>query len=437
MSNELRYNLEAEQAVLGALFFQPDSMVDIIEILQPDDFYNATHQEIYRACVDLFRRGEPVDLIFVAEMLNDLEILDQCGGRPYLMDLAMSVATAENIRWYADKIKNYALRRQVYQFGMELMELAFDSEKAEDALEAAQSGILAIAQAADRQVDPTPVQLAQAAAQNIQQRLENPNRMNGLRSGFRKLDTNLRGLQAGKLIILGARPAMGKSGFALNIATYVAVAERKPVLFYSLEMEPVELTERALMAIAESETDMMKIQYAADSFPRTLRIIDRPTLTLTALRASILRNRIEMGSVGLVVIDYLQLMKSTGGNRTEEVSSLTRGLKLLAREFKIPIMALAQLSRAVETRQDKRPMLGDLRESGGIEQDADVVVFLYREEYYNKDTDKKNVAEVIIGKNRGGKTSQFEIYFRKNIVKFIDADAVRESRYDGKGSVQD
>jgi replicative DNA helicase len=304
-----------------------------------------------------------------------------------------------------------------------LEEIAFESDT-EDALEFAQAGILSVAQAADKKTDQTTETLAQEAFRNIQARLHHPNRVVGLSTGSPQLDRYSM-FQPGKLVILGARPAMGKSGLALNLAEHVARNEKKPVLFYSLEMEPVDLVERALIAHAESQTALDKLSEAVQQFPSNLKIIDRPSLTITALRSSILKNKLEMGEIGLVVVDYLQLMKGSGGNRNEEVSGLSRGLKLLAREFKVPILALAQLSRKLEERQDKRPINSDLRDSGAIEQDADSIVFIYRDDYYNQQSDKPNTAEIIVGKNRKGKTGAFDLFFRPNIVKFVDPETIR------------
>ena len=410
----------SEQAVLGSIIFEPSTMCDVMELLGEDDFYASSHVLIFRAMRALFQAGETLDIISISEYLYDNAQLDQAGGRTYLMDLAMSVATAQAARYHADKVKNYALRRRIIRFGMELQDVASESRSAEDVLEMAQAGILSIAQAADRKTDATPASLAKEAFQNVHYRLHNPNRIVGVKTGFGKLDRFLGGLQAGRLVILGARPSMGKSGLALNIAQHVAKAENKPVLFYSLEMEPVKLVERALVATAESQSALEKLQIAADEFPDKLRIIDRPSLSIASLRASMLKNRLELGELGLVIIDYLQLMKGMGGNRNEEVSSISRGLKLLAREFKIPVLALAQLSRDVEKRQDKRPMNSDLRDSGAVEQDADTVIFLYRDEYYNPDSDRPGIAEVIISKNRDGSVGRFELLFRKDIVKFIE-----------------
>jgi replicative DNA helicase len=414
---------EAEQTVLGAILFSNSIFVDVIEKVSAEEFYWSVHQKIFKAMTTLFQAGEPIDILTVSELLNDSEALEEVGGRPYLMELSLSVATSANAPYYADKVHNYALRRRIIELSRQLEEIAFESDT-EDALEFAQAGILSVAQAADKKTDQTTETLAQEAFRNIQARLHHPNRVVGLSTGSPQLDRYSM-FQPGKLVILGARPAMGKSGLALNLAEHVARNEKKPVLFYSLEMEPVDLVERALIAHAESQTALDKLSEAVQQFPSNLKIIDRPSLTITALRSSILKNKLEMGEIGLVVVDYLQLMKGSGGNRNEEVSGLSRGLKLLAREFKVPILALAQLSRKLEERQDKRPINSDLRDSGAIEQDADSIVFIYRDDYYNQQSDKPNTAEIIVGKNRKGKTGAFDLFFRPNIVKFVDPETIR------------
>lgn len=413
------HSTEAEQQVLGAIFFSKNAIVDVVDILSPDDFYRGPHARIYTACLDLFKRGEPIDLVYVTEWLNDKGILEAAGGRPYVMDLCLSVTTAEAIRWHANIVKQHSIRRKLQNYAREVIAIA-QTDQDTSTISFAQSELLKIATELDNKQERKPRELAQEAYESLKHRIENPNELVGISTGLPTLDGFLGGLQPSKLIILGARPSMGKSGLALNLAVNVALVQKVPVLFYSLEMGPKEMMERALIGIAESPGRVDLLHNASRLVTDNLIIIDTPNLTTAKLRASIIKNKLRMGGPGLVVIDYLQLMKASGNTRVEEISAITRELKLLALEFNIPIMALSQLSRKVEERQDKRPMNSDLRDSGTIEQDADQVLFIYRDDYYNPDSDKRGLAEIIVSKNRGGRTGSFELLFRANIVKFME-----------------
>lgn len=426
------HSIQAEQEVLGAVLFEKSSIAEVADVLEPEDFYRTPHQYIFEAFIELFRKGEPVDIIHVAEWMSDHETLDAAGGRPYLMELAMAVTTSGAIRHHAGILRNYSLRRKLQKMGRELVVVA-QTESGTDALEFAQGQLLDVARGNDKQKDLSAKELAKIAFENIKQRLHCPNQVTGIPTGFGELDQYIGGLRPSKLIILGARPGMGKSGLALNIAVTAAVQHKKPVLFFSLEMEPAEMMERVLMSIAESRTHLGRLETAMNQVPDNLKIIDRPNLNVTQLRASIIKHKLEMGGLGLVVVDYLQLMKSKGGSRNEEVSNLSRELKLISREFKIPVLCLSQLSRKVEERDNKRPKKSDLRDSGSIEQDADTVILLYRDDYYNKDTLKANIAEVIIEKNRDGKLGVFDLAFKADIIKFMGEDSRREAMYDRVG----
>ena len=424
------HSIEAEQHVLGAILFDPSAIAEVVDILEPNDFHRTPHQYIYESFINLFRKGEPVDIVHASEWMSDHGTLDAAGGRPYLMDLAISATMSAAIKHHAGILRNYSLRRKLQNLSYSISAMA-QSESGSDVLEFAQGQLLEIARENDKQKDLSSIELAQQAFDNIQHRLHHPNQVTGIPTGFPQLDHYIGGLRPSKLIVLGARPGMGKSGMSLNIAVHVAIQQNKPVLFYSLEMEPVDMMERAIMAISETRTDLGKLKTAVGQIPNNLKIIDRPSLNITQLRASIVKNKMEMKELGLVVIDYLQLMKSSGGTRNEEVSQLTRELKNISREFKIPVLCLSQLSRDVEKRDDKKPKKSDLRDSGSIEQDADTVILLYRDDYYNKESEKPNIAEVIIEKNRDGRIGTFDLAFKSNIVKFIDFDARREARHDG------
>jgi replicative DNA helicase len=411
----------SEQAVLGAILFDTAAFPQVIEIIASEDFYHAPHQLIFKACCELFALGEPLDVITISEKLKDNggNEYTRSGGSPYLMDLALSVGTSENVIWHAEKIKGHSTRRKIQVYAYDLIATAQHSDE-NTTLEFAQNEILKITQGSDRKKDLSTPELIVKVLDDMQDRLHHPNKPHGIRTGFVQLDRVLGGLKPGRLIILGARPSMGKTALALNIGTNVVLQQKLPVLVFSLEMDPEELMERALVSIAESSADLNRLQAAGRTIPDILKLIDRPGLTTTQLRASLIKNRLEVGQPGLVIVDYLQLMKGVGGTRNEEVSSISRDLKQIAREFKMPLMALAQLSREVERRMDKRPIPSDLRDSGSIEADADTVMFIYRDEYYNKDSDKRGIAEVIVAKNRGGMIGNVELVFRPAVVKFFN-----------------
>ncbi len=431
-------SVESEQAVLGGILFSPDSFNKIAELVRPDDFYRGPHKHIFEVMSDLYSRGEPIDIITVSELLNDKEMLDAAGGRPYLMDLAMSVATTENIVYYSKIIRNKSLLRQLITAGNEIAGSGYEMHAAEEAIDKAQAQIFEIAQ------HGTPNDLSHikdilpTSFNQIEERCANKGSLMGVGTGFYDLDAYTSGLQKSDLLILAARPSMGKTAFCLNIVTHVALREHRPVLVFSLEMGKEQLVLR--MLCAEAEIDAQKIrtgEMGEHEFAKLnqamgklgdapIYIDDTPGLTVMEMRAKARKVQMESGEdIGLVVIDYLQLMSgpSSSGNesnRTQEISQISRGLKGLARELKAPVMALSQLSRAVESRQDKKPMLSDLRESGAIEQDADLVMFIYRDEYYNKETERPGTADIIIAKQRNGPVGEVELLFRHNITRFLN-----------------
>jgi replicative DNA helicase len=427
---------DSEQALLGGVLFSPDSFNKIVQLVRAEDFYRGTHQHIFSAMVDLYDKGEPIDIITVSEMLNDKESLDAAGGRPYLMDLAMSVATAENITYYAKTIRNKSLLRQLITAGNEIASTGYEIKSAEEAIDLAQQAIFQIAQ------HGMPNDLAHIkdilpdSFDQIEERCSNPGSLMGVSTGFYDLDGYTSGLQKSDLIILAARPSMGKTAFCLNIASHVALREQKPVLIFSLEMGKEQLVLRMLCSEAEidaqkirtgsmTEQDFNKLTHAMGRLgDAPLYIDDTPGTSVMEMRAKARKIQMEGGDLGLIVIDYLQLMSGPGGsngeNRTQEIGQISRGLKGLARELRVPVIALSQLSRAVESRQDKKPMLSDLRESGSIEQDADLVMFIYRDEYYNKDTDRPGTADIIIAKQRNGPVGEMNLLFRNNITRFLN-----------------
>lgn len=430
---------EAEQAVLGGILVDPEAINRVVEIVKPKDFYRQAHQLIYDAAISLLEKNEPVDIITVSEWLSDKGELDAAGGRSYINDLAISIATTSNIAYYAELIRDKSILRQLIQAGTEIVCSSYEAEEAEDAVDQAQQVIFNIAQTGLSEDIAHIKDILPAAHDSIEERFENKGSLMGVSTGFYDLDTMTSGLQKSDLIILAARPSMGKTAFCLNILTNVALKENKPVIMFSLEMSKEQLVLRMLCAEAEidaqrirtgeiTQMDFHKLGQAMSRLGEApIYIVDSPGISVMEMRAKARKVILETGGdVGLIIIDYLQLMeaktsvKGGGDNRQQEISIISRGLKSIARELKAPVMALSQLSRAVESRQDKRPMLSDLRESGAIEQDADIVMFIYRDEYYNKDSDRPGVADIIIAKQRNGPVGDVSLLFRHGITKFLN-----------------
>lgn len=433
-------SIEAEEAVIGGMLVDSRAMNDVVELLLPTDFYARHHQLLYKAMVDLFGKNEPIDIITVTETLKDWDQLEEAGGRATMMELAQAHLTAANIEFYARIVRDKSLLRSLIHAGTEVIETAYNDSDATEALDSAQSIIYKVAQRGLPEnlvhiKDILPNSFAQ-----IEERHANKGSLMGVSTGFYELDTMTSGLQNSDLLILAARPSMGKTAFVLNISSHVAIREKKPVLFFSLEMSKEQLVTR--MICSEAELDAQKIReghLTEKDFGRIsnalgklgdspLYIDDTPGMTVMELRAKARKLQTEIGDLGLIVIDYLQLMEGSGSdkgseNRVQVISAISRGLKGLAREINVPVIALSQLSRAVESRQDKRPMLSDLRESGSIEQDADLVMFIYRDEYYNAESERPGIADIIIAKQRNGPVGSVELLFRNNITRFLNPAA--------------
>lgn len=427
-------SVEAEEAVLGALLVNPVSITRVCEAVVPEDFYKPAHRLIYGSIIDLFNKNEPIDVVTVSEHLRDQDKLDMAGGRPYVNDLALSVVTTANIEYYAKIIAEKSTLRELINAGSEIVTLAYEDHSTDSTLDAAEKMIFAIAQ---KQTSDDLVHIKDivvSSYEQIEKRYENRDELIGVASGFYDLDVMTAGFQKSDLIILAARPSMGKTAFCLNIAQEVGVRGRKPVAIFSLEMSKEQLVQRMLCSEAEIDSNRLRTgNMQSDDWARLTHamgaladapvfIDDTPGASVMEIRAKCRRLAMEHGELGLIVIDYLQLMegKSKGRvDRVQEISAISRGLKGIAREIKAPVMALSQLSRAVESRADKRPMLSDLRESGAIEQDADIVMFIYRDEYYEADnTENKGKAEIIIAKQRNGPVGKVELLFQNNITKF-------------------
>ncbi|MFS0774531.1 replicative DNA helicase [Neobacillus sp. 3P2-tot-E-2] len=434
-------NIEAEQAVLGAIFLEPSALTVASEILIPEDFYRASHQKIFNAMLKLNDEGKVVDLVTVTEELAAAKLIEDTGGVSYLSELASSVPTAANIEYYARIVEEKSLLRRLIRTATEI---ASDGYAREDEVEAllseAEKNILAVAQRKNAGAFHNIKDVLVRTYDNIEQMHQSAGEITGLETGFIELDRMTAGFQRNDLIIVGARPSVGKTAFALNIAQNVAQKTGENIAIFSLEMGAEQLVMRLLCAEGNidaqrlrtgtlTDDDWGKLTMAMGSLSNTgIFIDDTPGVRISDIRSKCRRLKQEHG-LGMILIDYLQLILGSGRageNRQQEVSEISRSLKQLARELKVPVIALSQLSRGVEQRQDKRPMMSDIRESGSIEQDADIVAFLYRDDYYDKESENKNIIEIIIAKQRNGPTGTVSLAFVKEYNKFVNL----ETRYD-------
>ena len=426
-------NIEAEEAILGAVLKNPVCFNKIADIITSNSFYKPAHKIIFEAIVELFNKNQAIDILTVSEHLNEKEKLEQVGGRAYINDLAINIATTANIEYYAKIVQEKAIKRELINAGSEIAEMAYDNMPTDATLDNAERLIFNIAQQKTSSDLVSVKDLVLTSYEQISYRYEHRDELTGVPTGFYDFDNMTSGLQKSDLIILAARPSMGKTALALNIAQNVALKARKTVAIFSLEMSKEQLVQRMLCSEAEVDThklktgnmqasDWEKLTTAMNHFADApLFIDDKPGATVMEVRAKCRRLALEQKEIGLVVIDYLQLMEASGNkeDRTQQISGISRGLKSLARELNVPVMALSQLSRAVESRPDKRPMMSDLRESGAIEQDADIIMFIYRDEYYNKeDTENRGKAEVIVAKHRNGAVGSVDLLFQGSITKF-------------------
>lgn len=437
-------NLEAERSVLGAMLIDREAVIRVAAMLVAEDFYAERHQIIFTAMLGLFNRGEPIDLITVSEALRKSGHLEQAGGLTYLSELERLVPTTANVEAYALIVEQKAVLRRLQSACRSIIDSAYEAENLDEVLNQAEQAIFAVTQKRITRGYEHIRDALYAAYDHIEFLYNQKGGTTGIPSGFRDLDGMTSGWQPSDLIIVAARPSVGKTAFTLNLARNAAVLARKTVAFFSLEMSKEQIAIRLLSM--ESAVDGHRLrtgQLLDDDWHRlstglsrladaNIYIDDTPNMPLMEMRARARRIQAEHG-LDLIVIDYLQLMTLSGGgggkrsgeNRAQEVAEISRSLKALARELKCPVIALSQLSRSVEQRQDKRPMLSDLRESGSIEQDADVVMFLYRDDYYNPDTDKKNIIEVLIAKQRNGPVGTVELYNMKEIGKFMNLEQRR------------
>ncbi len=425
-------NLDAEKAVLGAVLVDSNAMNKIVELLSKEYFYSPQNQIIYECFMTLYNQGKPIDILTVGEYLSANSLLEKAGGREYLSDLMMDTVLISNISYYANIIRDNFTKRKLIQAGSSIIEHTFESPDTQEALENAERLVFEIAENRTSNEMQPLTDLLYDTIDQIEYRFNNRGSYTGVPSGFYELDNMTTGFQKSDLIILAARPSMGKTAFALNIAQNVAMRSKIPVAIFSLEMAKSQLVQRILCAEAEIDAQRIRTgQLQPKEWERITGILntlhetpiyidDTGNVTVSEIRAKLRRLKMQTPDLGLVLIDYLQLIDDkSSSDRIQQISQISRSLKALARELNVPIIALSQLSRKVEERKDRTPMLSDLRESGAIEQDADVVMFIYREEYYDKENpDLKNKAQIVVAKQRNGPTGQFELLFQGNTTKF-------------------
>ncbi|EZH66149.1 DNA helicase [Bacillaceae bacterium JMAK1] len=428
-------NIEAEQAVLGSIFLQEESLVSATERLRPEDFYRASHQRIFSAMVELSEKGEPVDLVTVTSELQNRQWLEEAGGVAYLTDLANAVPTASNVQHYARTVEEKSLLRRLIRTATTIATDGYEAEQeVDDVLSDAERMILEVSNRRSSGAFVSIKDVLMETYDNIEMLQGRGDALTGVSSGFQELDRMTAGFQRSDLIIVAARPSMGKTAFALNIAQNIATKSDENVAIFSLEMGASQLVQRMLCAEGNIdgtrlrtgqliEEDWEKLAMAMGTLSRAgIYIDDSPGIRVADIRAKCRRLKQEKG-LGMILIDYLQLIQGRGtDSRQQEVSEISRNLKGIARELDVPVIALSQLSRSVESRQDKRPMMSDLRESGSIEQDADIVSFLFREDYYDHDAENQNMIEIIIAKQRNGPVGSVELAFIKEYNKFVNLD---------------
>ena len=427
-------DVSAEQAVLGSMLVDSEAVIKAIELLKPEDFYRDDHKEIYTSMLELYNHGQPIDFLTVKENLKLRGLLEKVGADSYITSLIDSVVTTSNIEAYVKIVEEKSTLRLLIKAANDIISLGYaESEEVDKIIDTTEKKIFDVLQNRNSKGYSSLRDILVDSFDKIEELYKSKSKVSGIESGFKDLDLKTSGLNNSDLILIAARPAMGKSAFALNIASYVAKAKKVPVLIFSLEMSKDQMANRILCSEAGVDSmkvrtgnldsnDWIKIGNAGGILADIpLYIDDTPGLSSSELRAKCRKAKLEKG-VGLVIIDYLQLMESKSKNdsRQQEISEISRALKILAKELNIPVIALSQLSRAPEQRPDHRPVLSDLRESGSIEQDADIVMFLYRDDYYNPDTEKKNIAEVIIAKNRQGSIGTVELAWLGQYTKFAN-----------------
>ena len=434
------HSIEAEQSVLGSIFLDPETVVNVLEYLETSDFYRKNHQIIFDAILQLNNRNEAIDVVTIANELDTKNQLENAGGMEYLAELAVAVPTSANVEYYAKIVEEKSILRNLIRSATEIVRKGYEEgDELAVMLDSAEQNILQVSERRNRSGFIRISDVVSVSLQNIESLAQQSDDVTGVPTGYIALDKMTAGLQKEELIILAARPAVGKTAFALNIAQNVATKAEQVVAIFSLEMGAESLVNRMLCAEGNIDAGHLRTgQLSEDEWSNLIMamgtlgqskifIDDTPGIRIAEIRAKSRRLLQEQGKLGLIVIDYLQLIEGNNReSRQQEVSDISRQLKKLAKELKVPVIALSQLSRGVEQRQDKRPVLSDIRESGSIEQDADIVAFLYRDDYYEReggeeperDEQENNVVEVIIEKNRSGARGTVKLLFKKEFNKF-------------------
>ena len=431
-------NLEAEKTVLGAVLIDEDAISDVAEVLKPDDFYDKANGQVYGGMLKLYEKNKPVDLLTLTDQLKKTKELEDVGGSAYITELTNFVPSAANARAYAEMIATAATRRRLIKVSSDIAEMGFDESTAvEELLQKVESEVFSVSDDTFSQDLVSLESILSDSFDRIEELHRNKGQLRGIRTGYRDLDNMTAGLQRSDLIILAARPAMGKTTLVTNLAYNVATIAKEPVLFFSLEMSKEQLVDRMLADASGvdswnirtgnlTDDDFGKISEAMGEMAEApIYIDDTPGLSVLEMRTKARRKHHE-SPLGLIIVDYLQLMQAMNnhnGNRVQEVSEISRGLKLIAREMNVPVIALSQLSRSVESRNPPIPQLSDLRESGSIEQDADIVSFIYRPGYYEPDNPEvQNITDLIIAKHRNGPVGKVQLYFHPERLRFMSLD---------------
>ena len=430
-------DIEAEQAVLGSMLTDKESVVSAIEVLKPEDFYRDDNKTIFKSIINIYSKGGAIDIITVKDELTSMLKLDAIGGLQYLAELPEKVPTTANVEKYIKIVEEKSVLRSLIKDANELLDIGYkQTEDSTNIIENAQSKMFNMLQRKSQKGYKEISQILQDSLEDISNIQKDGKKIRGTTSGFIDLDYMISGLKKTELLLLAARPAMGKSAFALNIATNVAIKSKIPVVIFSLEMSKEQCAHRILcsQAMVDSrkfengnleDSDWEKIAFASGEISNSAGIFidDTPGITVGEIRAKCRKLKLEK-NIGLVVIDYLQLIQGNTrtNSREQEIAEISRSLKIIAKEIDVPIIALSQLSRALEARENHRPMLQDLRESGSIEQDADIVMFIYRDDYYNKEAPPTNIAEIIVAKNRSGPTGKVELLWMPTYTKFVNME---------------
>jgi replicative DNA helicase len=439
-------NTDAEASLLGSLLIDADAIVKVADMIRFEDFYDERHGRIYQAAMQLYERHSPIDVLTLSDQLKASGFIDIIGGATYLTELTNFVPTAAHAEQYAEIIMQKAMRRRLIKASQDIVTLGYDETRSmQEVVESAETRLFEVSQRHVKQDLSSIESILTDSFERLDELHKDKGKIRGVPTGFRDMDNILAGLQRSDLFVLAARPSMGKTALSLNLAHNVAVKAGQPVLFFSLEMSKEQLVDRMLSAEAGvdawnlrtgnlTDTDFERIGQAMGTLSEApIFIDDTPGMTVSDMRTKA-RREAHQRDIGLIVVDYLQLMSGGArfggeGNRVQEISEISRGLKGMARELNVPLIALSQLSRSVESRSPQIPQLADLRESGSIEQDADVVAFIYREEYYNPETDRKGITDIFIKKHRNGPTGNVELYFDKEKQRFRSLDTKHSSPF--------